>query len=160
MSVTEEDRKFLARAIALAEEKSREREGGPFGAVVVKDGVVIAEGWNRVSSCCDPTAHAEVEAIRKAGAALKAFHLMGCVLYTSCEPCPMCLAAAYWAHVERIVYAADRYRAAKSGFDDAFIYEELALPVEGRRVPLVQGLRDEGDGPFERWDALVNKIPY
>ena len=128
---------LMLRAIELAERNAASVTGGPFGAVVVKDGKVIAEASNTVTVDNDPTAHAEVNAIRKACAALGTFDLSGCELYTSCEPCPMCLAACYWAHIDKVYYAADREDAAAAGFDDSDIYREVALPVDGRKIPFV-----------------------
>src|ERR1041385_7640037 len=126
-STAARDEAFLREAIALAAEHSRRRDGGPFGARVVRDGTVLGRGWNQVTSENDPTAHAEVSAIRMACRELRDFRLTGCAHYASCEPCPMCLAAAYWARVERIVYAATRADAAAIGFDDSRLYDELAL---------------------------------
>jgi tRNA(Arg) A34 adenosine deaminase TadA len=134
--------------------------GGPFGAVVVKDGRIVGEGWNRVTSTNDPTAHAEVVAIREACRALGTFKLDGAVLYTSCEPCPMCLAATYWARVGRIVYANSRADAAAIGFDDDFLYREIPLPLEARAVPIVRALADEAILVFEDWAAKPDKIAY
>jgi tRNA(Arg) A34 adenosine deaminase TadA len=154
------DPRFLRRAIALAREHMLADAGGPFGAVVVRDGRVLAEGWNEVTSLADPTAHAEVQAIRKACAALGTFELRGCELYASCEPCPMCLGSAYWARVESVYFAADRADAARGGFDDAFIYDDLARPVPERRVRLVQDLAAEGREPFEAWLAKSDRRRY
>jgi guanine deaminase len=134
--------------------------GGPFGAVIVHENRIIAEGWNQVTSINDPTAHAEVMAIRSAASRLSRFSLEGCTLYTSCEPCPMCLAAAYWARLDRLVYAASREDAAAIGFDDALIYHELALPISQRRLPMQQMLRDEATQVFAAWHAKADKIPY
>lgn len=156
----QQDEHFLRRAIAMAHEVQSRNEGGPFAALVVKDGEIIGTGYNRVTGLCDPTAHAEVVAIREACTSLGQYHLHGAVIYTSCEPCPMCLAAAYWAHVGRIVFAATRERAALSGFDDAFIYEQLALPAPARSVPSVQMLDDEASGPFDAWDKKTDKTRY
>lgn len=137
------------------------RHGGPFGAVIVgPDGRQVAEGCNRVTSSNDPTAHAEVTAIRAACAALGTFDLAGCTLYTSCEPCPMCLGAAYWAHVDAIVYGATREDAARAGFDDAFIYEELALAPGARRLPMTRAGAEQAVALFEEWLALPGRTPY
>jgi tRNA(Arg) A34 adenosine deaminase TadA len=121
---------------------------------------VLAEGWNQVTTAMDPTAHAEIVALRGAAARLREFSLAGCVLYTSCEPCPMCLAAAYWARVDRIVFAATRADAAAGGFDDAFLYEELARPSDLRRLPMAQGLHDEAAAVFSDWLAKPDRVPY
>jgi guanine deaminase len=150
---------FMRRAIALALENIRSG-GGPFAAVVAKDGRIVAEGANRVTATNDPTAHAEVVAIREACRALKNFQLDGCELYTTCEPCPMCLGAIYWARLSRIFYACTDTDAASAGFDDAFIYEELKRPHEARRIPMSQLLRDESLPVFAAWKAASNKTPY
>ena len=150
---------FMRLAIALAHENIR-GGGGPFAAVVVKDGRVISEGVNRVTVANDPTAHAEVMAIRAACQALKSFQLTDCDLYTSCEPCPMCLGAIYWARPARVFYAGTARDAAVAGFDDAFIYDEIALPHASRRVPMTGILREEGIGIFNAWVAKADKAPY
>lgn len=150
----------LRRAIALSRQKMLAGEGGPFGAVVARGDEVLAEGWNQVTPACDPTAHAEVVALRGAAARLHDFSLAGCVLYTSCEPCPMCLAAAYWARVDRIVFAATRADAAAGGFDDAFLYDELARPLGQRRLPMGQALHDEAAAVFDDWLAKPDRVPY
>src|ERR1700752_1595019 len=142
---------FMRRAIALALENVRSGRGGPFGALVVKNGRVIAKGTNRVTSTKDPTAHAEIVAIREACRKLGDFQLKGCDLYTTCEPCPMCLGAIYWARPARVFYAGVAADAADAGFDDAFIYEELKRPPESRRIPMVQILRDESLAVFSAW---------
>lgn len=134
--------------------------GGPFGALVVKDGKVVAEGVNRVTADNDPSAHAEVVAIRKACRALGNFQLAGCDLYTSCEPCPMCLGAIYWARPARVFYGGTAGDAAAAGFDDAFIYEELKRPQETRRIPMTGILRDEALAIFLAWKQLENKTAY
>lgn len=151
---------LMLRAIALAERNASSVTGGPFGAVVVKDGKVIAEASNTVTVDNDPTAHAEVNAIRKACAALGTFDLSGCELYTSCEPCPMCLAACYWAHIDKVYYAADREDAAAAGFDDSDIYREVALPVDRRRIPFVHIMEKEGLRPFMLWNSNDKKVEY
>ena len=151
---------FMRRAISLALENIRSGRGGPFAAVIVKDGRIIAEGTNRVTSTNDPTAHAEVVAIREACRALGDFQLAGCDLYTTCEPCPMCLGAIYWARPARIFYAGTAADAAAAGFDDAFIYEELKHPPAVRRVPMTQLLRDESLAIFSAWKQQENKTPY
>ena len=151
---------LMLRAIELAERNASSVTGGPFGAVVVKDGKVIAEASNTVTVENDPTAHAEVNAIRKACAALGTFDLSGCELYTSCEPCPMCLAACYWAHIDKVYYAADREDAAAAGFDDSDIYREVALPVDRRRIPFVHIMEKEGLRPFMLWNSNDKKVEY
>jgi len=154
------DESFLREAIALARAGSASGVGGPFGAILVQGGLIVGRGQNRVTSTYDPTAHAEVVAIRAACAAQRQFHLSGATLYTSCEPCPMCLAAAYWARVERIVYAGTRDDAAAIGFDDAVLYRELALGLGERRVPMVPLLRAEGVAVFREWEHNPQRIPY
>lgn len=150
----------MRRAIALALENVRAGNGGPFAALVVKNGRVIAEGTNRVTSSNDPTAHAEIVAIRKACRALNDFQLTGCDLYTTCEPCPMCLGAIYWARPAHIFYAGTAADAAAAGFDDAFIYDELKLPLAARRIPTVQILREESLAIFAAWQKQENKKRY
>ena len=154
----EED--FMRRAIGLSVETMRANRGGPFGAVVVRDGAVIAEGFNRVTSDNDPTAHAEITAIRAACAALGGFSLAGCDLYTSCEPCPMCLAAIYWARIDRIFYANTREGAARIGFDDDRIYREIALAPDRRAVPMTRILADAGAAAFREWEEKPDKLRY
>ena len=150
----------MRRAISLAEDNASSGNGGPFGAVIVKDGKVVAEGSNTVTVDNDPTAHAEVNAIRRACAVLGTFDLSGCELYTSCEPCPMCLAACYWAHISRVYYAAGRDDAAAAGFDDDMIYVEVAKPLDERKLPFVQLLPEEGLRPFMLWKSNPDKIRY
>ena len=150
----------MRRAIALAREHMLAGHGGPFGAIVVHGEQVIAEGWNMVTSTNDPTAHAEVTAIRKASQALGTFELHDCVLYTSCEPCPMCLAAIYWARIPKVYYAADRHAAAAAGFSDAEIYEQIPLPIEQRSVHMQQLLGGEGQSPFAAWLAKDDRVDY
>ena len=152
--------KFMRAAILLALEKMRGGEGGPFGAVVVRRGKIIGRGWNRVTSANDPTAHAEVTAIRDACRRLKAFRLDDCEIYTSCEPCPMCLAAIYWARVGKIYYAGARRDAAAVGFDDDLIGREMARPVSRRKIPTRQLLRSEALKVFKEWQAKPDKIRY
>ena len=156
----EQDKEFMRRAIELAQNGIDSNNGGPFGAVVVKDGTIIGEGCNRVTSTNDPTAHAEVVAIREACKNLNSFQLDGCTIYTSCEPCPMCLGAIYWARPALMYYACSREDAARAGFDDDFIYEEIALPIERRRIKTVNFLRDEGLQVFENWTEKPDKIEY
>lgn len=151
---------FMRRAIDLSREHMNAGHGGPFGAVVVLDGAIVGEGWNRVTSTNDPTAHAEVTAIREACTKLERFDLKGAVLYTSCEPCPMCLAATYWARIDRVYYANEQADAAAINFDDAFLYRQLALPRERRTMTCEQILRDEALAVFREWDAKPDKVPY
>lgn len=151
---------FLRRAIALATENVTFAKGGPFGAVIVRDGRIVGEGANAVTSTNDPTAHAEVNAIRAAARALNTFTLTGCELYTSCEPCPMCLAAAYWARVDAIYYGAGAADAARAGFDDAFLYEEMNKAHELRKLPIQQLLGGEAQASFDAWMASPNKVDY
>ena len=150
----------MRRAISLAEDNAYSGNGGPFGAVIVKDGKVVAEGSNTVTVDNDPTAHAEVNAIRRACAVLGTFDLSGCELYTSCEPCPMCLAACYWAHISRVYYAAGRDDAAAAGFDDDMIYVEVAKPLDERKLPFIQLLPEEGLRPFLLWRSNPDKVRY
>jgi guanine deaminase len=150
----------MRRAIELAREGVSDGIGGPFGAVIARDGVIIGEGANRVTATNDPTAHAEVVAIRNACREIGSFQLDGCVIYASSEPCPMCLGAIYWARPERLYIACTRDDAAEAGFDDAFIYEELNREMAERRVPVAVLLRDEGLEVFREWIASPNKIEY
>lgn len=147
-------------AIRLSEQNVEKALGGPFGAVIVKDGKVIAKSANTVTTTNDPTAHAEVSTIRKACRKLKTFDLTGCVIYTSCEPCPMCLGAIYWARIGTIYYANTKKDAADIGFDDHFIYEELEKPMEKRLLPVVQLMRDDALPAFKKWEASPLKIDY
>ncbi|MDB5405162.1 MAG: guaD [Rhodospirillales bacterium] len=151
---------FMRRAIALSHETMERGGGGPFGAVVVLDGRIVAEGWNRVTSSNDPTAHAEVTAIRAACSTLGSFSLAGGEIYTSCEPCPMCLAAIYWARLDRIYYANGRADAARIGFDDALLYREIALPIEQRILPMTQLLEREARLAFDAWETKTDKVRY
>lgn len=150
----------MRRAIALSLEMMRSNQGGPFGAVIVKNDKIVAEGCNQVTSCNDPTAHAEIVAVRRACQALATFDLTGCEIYTSCEPCPMCLSAIYWARVGRIYYANDRQDAARIGFRDDFLYHEIPLPLAERSIPIQPLLRAEGWAAFEEWDRKADKILY
>ncbi|MGC2619427.1 MAG: nucleoside deaminase [Acidobacteriaceae bacterium] len=150
----------MRKAIALATENVRSGAGGPFGAVIVRDGVLISEGANRVTQENDPTAHAEVRAIRAACQALATFSLEGCAIYTSCEPCPMCLAAIYWARIDRIYYGNTSADAARVAFDDAFLYRELALPAPQRSIPSAMLLREAAWESFQLWLDTPNKTPY
>ncbi len=151
---------FMREAIWLSREGMQGSRGGPFGCVIVKDNAVVGRGNNRVTSTCDPTAHAEVVAIREACAALKTFDLTGSSLYTSCEPCPMCLAAIYWARVDVIYYANTRVDAANIGFDDDLIYREVALAIEHRSKTMKPLLRDEAQAVFQEWMRKEDRIPY
>jgi guanine deaminase len=150
----------MRQAIALSAEKMRAGLGGPFGAVIARDGRVVACGANQVTSRHDPTAHAEIMAIRAACETLQSFSLAGCEIYTSCEPCPMCLGAIYWARLERIYYGNTRADAAAIGFDDERLYRELQAPIEGRSMPLIQLAPDEARLVFEEWAKKPDKIAY
>ena len=150
----------MRAAIRLSLQKMRENHGGPFGAIVVCNGKMVGRGWNRVTSSNDPTAHAEVTAIREACKKLKSFRLDGCELYTSCEPCPMCLAAIYWARMGNIYYANSRKDAARIDFDDEFLYREVALPISRRKIPMKQMLRKEALKVFAAWVEKSDKIRY
>ena len=154
------NREFLREAIRLSIEKSQAGEGGPFGAVVVQNDTVVGRGWNRVVSTNDPTAHAEIMAIRAACRRLGTFSLAGCDIYASCEPCPMCLAAIYWARLDRVYYAAGRQDAAAVGFDDSRIYQELAMNVADRSIPMAQDLHDEACEAFRAWLLKADRTPY
>jgi tRNA(Arg) A34 adenosine deaminase TadA len=158
--MTEQDEKFMRRAIELAQEGMEKGAGGPFGAVIVKDGEIVGEGYNCVTSTNDPTAHAEVVAIRAACQKLESFQLDGCAIYASCEPCPMCLGAIYWARPEKIFFAATREDAAEIGFDDQFIYGEIGEDFVKRRIKTVNFLRDEGLEVFENWANKSEKTEY
>lgn len=149
----------MMRAIELAKQ-SIDNCGGPFGAVIVKDGEIIAETSNSVTKDNDPTAHAEVNCIRQACSKLNTFMLDGCEIYASSEPCPMCFGAIYWAHIDKIYYAGTREDAAFGGFDDDFIYKEIAIPNEQRRTPSINILQPEGRSVFEKWNAKMDKIEY
>ena len=151
---------FLRRAIALATENVTSGKGGPFGAVIAHGGRIVGEGANSVTTSNDPTAHAEVNAIRAAAQALNTFLLAGCELYTSCEPCPMCLAAAYWARLDAIYFGASAADAARAGFDDAFLYEELRKPHALRKVPIAQMLGEEAQTSFDAWIRSATKVEY
>jgi tRNA(Arg) A34 adenosine deaminase TadA len=151
---------FMREAIRLSIQKMRAGRGGPFGAVVVKDGRIIGRGWNRVTSANDPTAHAEIVAIRQACKQLKTFQLRDCDLYTSCEPCPMCLSAIYWARLRSVFYGNTRQDAAKIGFDDESIYREVALPIRRRSLAMRPLLRDEALAAFAEWQSKSDKVSY
>lgn len=151
---------FMQEAINLAKESMESGQGGPFGAIVVKDGKIIGKGSNRVTSDNDPTAHAEISAIRDACKNLNSFQLDGCDIYTSCEPCPMCLGAIYWARPSAVYYAATKDDAADAGFDDEFIYEEIDKPIEERKIPMKQILRKNAQLVFAGWKSKEDKIEY
>lgn len=160
MTDSQESLTYLRGAIDLAIEKMSANEGGPFGALIVRDGQIVGRGWNRVTSTNDPTAHAEIVAIRDACARLQTFSLAGCRVYASCEPCPMCLAALYWARVESVWFAAGSEDAARIGFDDSHVYVELRRPVHERKLPVQQALRDEALHAFRLWEAKPDRIEY
>lgn len=154
------DREFLQLAIDLAVENVKTGNGGPFGAVIVKNGEVLATGTNAVTTSNDPTMHAEVAAIRNACSKLNSFQLDGCTIYSSCEPCPMCLGAIYWARPEKLVFAASKDDAAEVGFDDSFIYKELVLDYSKRSIETEQQLAEEGKKPFDVWRKFENRVDY
>ena len=158
--MTEQQQQFMREAIRLSIANVEENKGGPFGAVVVKEGRIIARGTNRVTIENDPTAHAEVVAIREACKILNSFQLTGCEIYASCEPCPMCLAAIYWARPDKLYYANSKEDASAIDFDDLFIYEEIAKPVNERNLFTQQIMRDEALQAFEKWKTSTNKIEY
>jgi len=151
---------FMTRAVELALENVRDGKGGPFAAIVVKDGEIVAAGTNLVTSTNDPTAHAEIVAIREACRNLAAFQLHGCEIYTIGEPCPMCMGAIYWARPARVFYALTRDDAARIGFDDAYIYQELKLLPAQRRIPLIPMMRDQALRVFREWEGKPGKVPY
>ena len=157
---TEQQEAFMREAIALSLSNIKTCNGGPFGAVIVKNGEIIARGANNVTSTNDPTAHAEVVAIRQACERLQTFQLTGCEIYASCEPCPMCLGAIYWARLEKLYYANTKTDAAAINFDDKFIYEELEKPLEQRTLFTRQLLRDEALEAFKKWSQMDEKIEY
>jgi guanine deaminase len=159
-SATEQQQQFMREAIRLSVENAVSGSGGPFAAVVVKDGMIIARGTNLVSSANDPTAHAEIGAIREACRILHSFQLTGCEIYTSCEPCPMCLGAIYWARPERVFFGNTKKDAAEIHFDDSFIYEELTKTMSDRSIPMVQMLHEEAQVAFKAWKDNPNKIEY
>jgi guanine deaminase len=152
--------RFMREAIELSKANMRGARGGPFATLIVKNGLVVGRGTNLVTSANDPTAHAEIVAIREACRALGSFQLEGCDLYTSCEPCPMCLGAIYWARPRAVFYANTRDDAAQIGFDDRFIYDEILLPTTQRKIPMKQLLREEALGAFSEWTQITNKISY
>ncbi|MBX2927290.1 MAG: nucleoside deaminase [Saprospiraceae bacterium] len=155
-----QDEDFLREAVRLAHEGPEQKAGGPFGCVIVKDGRIVGRGFNRVTSSNDPTAHAEVTAIRDACRNLGTFQLDGCTLYASCEPCPMCLGAIYWARPSRVVYACTHQDAAAIGFDDQFIYEQIELLPAERSIPMTQMLREEALSAFRAWEEMEGKTRY
>jgi tRNA(Arg) A34 adenosine deaminase TadA len=150
---------FMRKAIGLSI-SNIDNNGGPFGAVIVKDGEIIATGVNRVTSNCDPTAHAEVMAIRAAAQNLKNYNLSGCTIYTSCEPCPMCLSAIYWARIDKIFYGNTKTDAKNIGFDDSFIYDEIELPIDERKISTEQLLPNEAIQGFKKWEEFEGKEEY
>jgi guanine deaminase len=156
----ENKEEFMREAIRLSIEKMNAGHGGPFGAVIVRNGQIIARGFNNVTSSNDPTAHAEVDAIRKACAALGTHQLTDCELYTSCEPCPMCLGAIYWARPRKVYFGNTKHDAAQAGFDDQFIYEELAIPLQQRAIPMEQLLRSEALTAFLEWQKKEDRMDY
>lgn len=151
---------FLQQAVQIAVANVQAMRGGPYGAVIVKGGAVLAAAGNVVTASCDPTAHAEIVAIRQACTVLHDFQLKGCILYSSCEPCPMCLGAIYWARLDKVYFACNRHDAAKAGFDDSFIYEEIGLVPEQRRIPMVQCTCPDALAPFVAWNEQPGKIAY
>lgn len=156
----DEKHEYMREAIRLSVEKMEEGFGGPFGAVIVRNGEIISRGYNRVLSSNDPTAHAEVDAIRKASQVLHSYDLSDCDLYTSCEPCPMCLGAIYWSRFRNVYYGNTRQDAANIGFDDALIYEEIEKPIEERKITMLQLLPEEAKEGFKAWEKYGNKKGY
>jgi guanine deaminase len=154
------DESFLRRAIDISRERMRANLGGPFGAVIVRDGIIIGEGWNEVTSSNDPTAHAEVVAIRRACEEIKDFSLKGAVIYSSCEPCPMCLASIYWARLDRLIFANSREDAANIGFDDAFLYDEVGKAIDARSINTVHHPMKEALAVFDEWAIKPDRVPY
>lgn len=152
--------KYMREAIHLAEHGMRSGRGGPFGCVIVRQGEIVGRGHNRVTSTNDPTAHAEIVAIRDACATLETFQLTDCELYTSCEPCPMCLSAIYWARIPTVYYGNTRADAAAIGFDDDFIYQQVPLPPDQRTIKMELFLRDEAQGAFQEWRNKADKVRY
>jgi guanine deaminase len=152
--------KFMREAIRLAEAGMNANEGGPFGCVIVKNGIIVGRGINQVTQTNDPTAHAEMVAIREACQYLNSFQLDDCILYTSCEPCPMCLGAIYWARPDRVFYACTKEQAAAIGFDDQFIYNEIDMPLPSRKIPMRQMMEQEGLHVFNLWDKIIDKTKY
>ena len=151
--------RFMKKAIELSIQ-SVDNNGGPFGCVIVKDNKIISEGYNKVTALNDPTAHGEIVAIRNACKKLNTFNLKGCELYSSCEPCPMCLSAIYWSHIDKVYFGNTRKDAGKIGFDDNFIYEEFSKDLKIRKIPLIQCLKEEAKEAFNLWDIKPDKIEY
>ena len=151
---------YLQQAINLAQDNVSSHNGGPYGAIIVKQEKIISSSGNLVTAIIDPTAHAEIVAIRLACKALNDIKLTGCTLYTSCEPCPMCLGAVYWARLDKVYYACNRLDAAKAGFDDSFIYNEISLQSEKRQISMIHISLSDAQNPFLAWNALEDKIPY
>ena len=158
--IKESDREFIRKAIALSEKGMDQGAGGPFGALVVKNGKIISEGYNKVTSTNDPTAHAEIVAIREACEKLDSFQLDDCIIYTSCEPCPMCLGAIYWARPKAVYYACTKEDAAAIGFDDHFIYNEIEANIEDRIIRFINMNREEGKKIFDKWAKKEERIKY
>ena len=158
--ITEQDKKYMQRAIELSKKGMDNHAGGPFGALVVKDGEIIAEGYNQVTSTNDPTAHAEMVVIREACKKLESFQLEDCVIYTSCEPCPMCLGAIYWARPKAVFYACTKEDAAAIDFDDQFVYEELDKDIENRSIRFINLQREDGKKVFAEWHTKMEKTKY
>lgn len=152
--------KFMQHAIAIAKSGMQRKAGGPFGAVIVKDDAIIGEGSNLVTSTNDPTAHAEIVAIRRACERIGDFSLKGAILYTTCEPCPMCYAAIHWARIDKVIYASDRVSAARAGFDDNLLWNDIASPPDGRHLPLHHEPNAEAEALFNEWLTMADKIPY
>ncbi|MFZ3230942.1 MAG: nucleoside deaminase [Pseudobdellovibrio sp.] len=151
---------FLKKTVDLSRKNMYENIGGPFGAIIIKDGKIIAEGSNQVTSTNDPTAHAEMVAIRKACQNLQTFDLSGCEIYSSCEPCPMCLSAIYWARLEKIYFANSRQDAANIGFDDDFIYQEIPKNIESRKISCIHVDSEDAKNVFQEWQNKIDKIEY
>ncbi len=151
---------FMARAVELSHEHMASGAGGPFGAVIARDGQIVAEGWNQVTSTNDPTAHAEMVAIRRACAAVGTFDLRGCEIFTSCEPCPMCLGAIHWARLDAVYFGNDRADAAAIGFDDEMLYREIGLPLDERATPMHRLSAGHARGAFDAWAAKPDKVAY
>lgn len=159
MNINDKDKEYMAEAIKLSE-KSVESGGGPFGVIIVKDGKIIGRGINQVTTHNDPTAHAEIVAIREACKELNSFQLDGCSIYTSTEPCPMCFGAIYWARPDAVYFGNTKEDAAKINFDDSFIYEEIDTPIDERKIPFTQLMREEAQKAFSMWDEKEDKIEY
>ena len=158
--MTKQDKLFMQKAIELSQQAVESGKGGPFGAIIVKDGKIVGQGHNQVTSTNDPTAHAEIVAIRDACKNLQSFQLKDCIIYTSCEPCPMCLGAIYWARPKQIFYACNKEDATKYDFDDDFIYQEIDTPISKRKIPTQQILRKEALIAFKNWAEKVDKTEY